>query len=322
MAGVYIDPWKKVDRALITHGHSDHARTGHQAYLCSTAAAPAIRHRLGPINLETIQFGKVVRINGVTFSFHPAGHILGSAQIRVEYKGEIWVVSGDYKLENDGVAEAFEPVECHSFITESTFGLPIYDWRPQSQIFAEINLWWKENTTKGLTSILTGYSLGKAQRIICGLDQNLGSIYTHPAVEKINEVFRNQDVVLSETIMLTENMNRKDLMGNIIIVPPSAANGQWVKKVGPYAIANASGWMTLRGARRRQGIDRGFVLSDHVDWKGLNRAVKETKAEKVFVTHGYSDTYARYLNEQGVKAHVVSTEYTGEALDPIQSAGS
>ncbi len=314
-ADVYIDPWKKVKRALITHGHSDHARTGHDSYLCTESAAPAIKYRLGKIDVQTIPFSKPIRINGVQFSFHPAGHILGSAQIRVEYKGEVWVVSGDYKLEYDGLAEEFEPIECHTFITESTFGLPVYDWRPQDEVLSAINQWWKSNAEEGKTSIITGYSLGKAQRIIRGLDRSIGEIYCHGAVENINEVCRIQGVELPDTILSTQEIPKKDYIGNIVVCPPSGINSPWLKRFGSISVAICSGWMTLRGARRRQGVDRGFVLSDHVDWKDLNRAVKETKAEQIFVTHGYSDVYSRYLNAMGINALVAKTEYTGESID-------
>ena len=316
-ADVYIDPWKKVSRALITHGHSDHARYGHASYLCSESAAPAIKYRLGNIDVQTIRFSTPLTINGVKFSFHPAGHILGSAQIRVEYKGEVWVASGDYKLEHDGLAEGFEPIQCHTFITESTFGLPVYDWRSQDTIFAQINAWWKSNAEEGKASVITGYSLGKAQRILQGLDRSIGKIYCHGAVENINKVFRKQGIDLPSTIQSTPDIMKKEYGGNIVVTPPSGIGGNWMKRFGPVSIAICSGWMALRGARRRQGVDRGFVLSDHVDWKDLNQAVKETNAERVFVTHGYSEVYSRYLREQGINAHVANTEYTGETIDRI-----
>ena len=230
-ANVFIDPWRPVDRALITHGHADHSRWGHKHYLTTETAAPAIRHRLGDIQLQTTRFGEVTTINGVQFSFHPAGHILGSAQIRVAHKGEIWVASGDYKLEDDGLAEAFEPVKCHTFITESTFGLPVYDWRPQTEIFAEINDWWRANAAAGKVSFLTGYSLGKAQRILQGLDPGIGKIYTHAAVENLNEVMRSQGVSLPQTIRATKEVAYKDYIGNLVLTPPSVLNSNWMKKL-------------------------------------------------------------------------------------------
>lgn len=314
-ADIYIDPWKPVKRAMITHGHSDHSRYGHRSYLCSTTAAPAIRHRLGDIALQTIPYGQSLDINGVKFSFHPAGHILGSAQIRVEHKGEVWVASGDYKLEDDGLAEAFELVRCHTFITESTFGLPIYDWKPQSVVFDAINDWWRANATAGKVSLLTGYSLGKAQRLLRGLDTTIGHIYTHGAVENMNEVMRSQGVLLPTTIRVNRDIPPKSYWGQMIVAPPAAAKSSWAKKFKPLSVGIVSGWMTLRGARRRKAADRGFVLSDHVDWKDLNTVVAATEATRVIATHGYSSTYVKYLQTQGIQAQVENTAYTDESID-------
>ncbi len=315
LADVYIDPWKPVKKAMITHGHSDHSRWGHQSYLATESAAPAIRYRLGDIKLSTIRFGEKITINGVDFSFHPAGHILGSAQIRVAYKGEVWVSSGDYKLENDGLAEPFEPIRCNTFITESTFGLPVYDWKPQEEIFADINNWWRSNAQQKKITFITGYSLGKAQRILRGLDHSIGKIFTHGAVENINEVMRAQGIDLPDTMRITREIPVKDFLGNLVVAPPSALNSVWMKRFKPISIGIASGWMTLRGARRRKAADRGFVLSDHVDWKDLNRSVAETGAERIIVTHGYTTTYKKYLEEQGLQAETAETEFTGETID-------
>lgn len=312
-ADVYIDPWRPVARALITHGHSDHARWGHQHYLCTKTAAPVMRHRLGDVNLETIAYGEVRTINGVKFSFHPAGHVLGSAQIRAEYKGEIVVVSGDYKIEDDGLAEPFEPITCHAFITECTFGLPVYRWKPQQEIFDNINDWWRQNQAAGKVSVLSAYALGKAQRILTNLDTSIGKIYTHGAIENTNEVIRHQGITLPETIRVTQDISKKDFIGNLVLATPSALGGPWMKKFKPASVGMASGWMALRGARRRRAADRGFVLSDHADWEGLNTAIRATGAEEIFVTHGYTGIFRRWLLEQGYNAHEVSTEYEGEA---------
>jgi len=280
-ADVYIDPWGRVDKALITHGHADHSRWGHKYYLCTDDAKPVIRFRLGTdLHIESIPYGTKRAINDVTFSFHPAGHIVGSAQIRVEYKGEVWVVSGDYKLEDDGISTPFEPVKCHTFITESTFGLPVYRWKPQSEVFESINAWWKSNQEAGKVTVITGYSLGKAQRILHHLDTSIGKIYTHGAVENVNEVMRSQGIKLPETIKVTKAIPRRDFQGNIVIAPPSALASPWMRKFTPYSEGIASGWMALRGARRRRAVDRGFILSDHADWEGLNQAIGETGAAK------------------------------------------
>lgn len=319
-ADVYIDPWKPVARALITHGHSDHARWGHQYYLCTKEAAPVIRYRLGEVNLETVEFGETRIINGVQFSFHPAGHVIGSAQIRVEYKGEVWVVSGDYKLEDDGLSLPFEPIKCHAFISECTFGLPVYKWQSQAAIFQEINDWWRENQATGKVTFLTGYALGKAQRIIQHLDSSIGKIYTHGAIENVNEVLRNQGIILSETTRITPDIDKKNFPGNIIIAPPSALDGLWMRKFKPVSLGIASGWMALRGARRRRAVDRGFVLSDHADWEGLNTAIAATGAEKIFVTHGYTGIFKKWLLEQGYDADEVKTEFEGELQEMNEGA--
>jgi putative mRNA 3-end processing factor len=318
-ADVYIDPWKPVKRALITHGHSDHARWGHDYYLCTRSAKPVIRLRLGPIQVETMDYGETKTINGVKFSFHPAGHIVGSAQIRVEYQGEIWVASGDYKLENDGLSEPFEPIRCHTFITESTFGLPVYKWRPQAEIYADINAWWLQNRAEGKVSVLAGYALGKAQRLMSGLDPSIGTIFTHGAVENVNEVLRTQGIKLPAAKRLTQAAKKSDYPGSIIVAPPSAIGSPWVSRFSPASLGLASGWMTLRGARRRRNADRGFVLSDHADWDELNTAIEATGASKVIVTHGYTDVFSRWLQEKGLEAHGVKTAFEGE-LSEINAA--
>lgn len=315
-ADVYIDPWRKVSKAIITHGHADHARPGMKSYVASSAAVPVIKHRLGSqINISGVDYGDNFSINGVKFSFHPAGHVVGSAQVRVEYKGEVCVVSGDYKVENDGISGAFEPVKCHSFITESTFGLPIFRWKKQDEVIQDINKWWQDNASEGKVSILSAYSLGKAQRIIKNVDHSIGKVYTHGAVENINEVLRRQGVDLPETHRVKLGQKYKEHAGALVIAPGSSVNSGWSKRFKGFSSAAASGWMAMRGHRRRRGVDRGFILSDHADWDGLIQAIEHTGAEQVFVTHGYSDIFSRYLREKGYDAHVVSTEYTGDSED-------
>ncbi|MEL6718273.1 MAG: ligase-associated DNA damage response exonuclease [Bacteroidota bacterium] len=314
-ADVYIDPWKPVKRALITHGHADHSKWGHQHYLCTHSAKPVIQYRLGNINIESVAYGETVTINGVKFSFHPAGHIIGSAQIRAEYKGEVWVVSGDYKVQNDGISEAFESVKCHAFITESTFGLPIYKWKPQAEVMQEINAWWQRNKALGKVSIIGSYALGKAQRLIQNLDASIGEIYTHGAIENTNQVIRKQGIKLQATTKISAAVNKKEYIGSMVIATPSAMQSNWMRRFSPVSTALASGWMTLRGARRRRSADRGFVLSDHADWDGLNSAIKASGAERIFVTHGYTEVFSKWLNEQGYQAAIVKTEYSGELAD-------
>jgi putative mRNA 3-end processing factor len=319
-AQVYLDPWKPVKRALITHGHSDHARWGNEHYLCTQAAAPVVQHRLGPdAHIETVSFGQTITINGVNFSFHPAGHIIGSAQIRVEYNGEVWVFSGDYKLDDDGVSEAFEPVRCHAFISESTFGLPIYRWKKQSDVFNDINQWWRTNQEEGKVSVIAGYTLGKSQRILRNIDPSIGKIFVHGALDAVNEVIRSQGVMLPPTYRVTKESTKKDYEGALVICPPSAVGSPWIRRFLPYSLGIASGWMKLRGARRRRGADRGFVLSDHADWNQLNTAIRETGAEKIFVTHGYTEIFAQWLRENGYDAKEVKTQYEGELGEMVEN---
>ncbi|MEJ1237506.1 ligase-associated DNA damage response exonuclease [Chryseolinea sp. T2] len=320
-AGVYLDPWKPVKKALITHGHSDHARWGHQRYLCTKAAAPVIRHRLNLTdNLETVDFYEKIFINNVEFSFHPAGHIPGSAQIRVSDGGEVWVFSGDYKLEHDGISEPFEPVRCHTFITESTFGLPVYNWKQQKEIFNDINDWWRKNQSAGKVSVIAGYALGKSQRILRNVDPSIGRIFLHGAIRSVTALFSSVKD-LPETTYVSPEMKKKEFEAALVICPPSALGTPWLRRFDPYSLGIASGWMGLRGARRRRGADRGFVLSDHADWPALNLAVRETGASRVFVTHGYSSIFAKWLTGLGIEAHEVRTQYEGE-LGEIAEGGA
>ncbi len=234
-------------------------------------------------------------------------------KIRVEVGGEVWVVSGDYKLEDDGVSEPFESVPCDSFITECTFGLPVFNWENPDLINAEINRWWAANAADGKFSICGAYSLGKAQRILAALDPSIGPILTHGAVENTNAVLRGQGIALPETVLVTPNTDAKAHKGGFILAPPSALGSTWARRFRPASTAFASGWMALRGVRRRRAADRGFVLSDHADWAGLNRAIAETGANRVYVTHGYTSVFRRWLEEQGYDAGIVSTEYGDEA---------
>ncbi|MCV6584156.1 MAG: ligase-associated DNA damage response exonuclease [Marinibacterium sp.] len=312
----HIDPWRPVDRALITHGHADHARPGHARYLCTDAAAPVLRHRLGDIPLETVAYGAPLQIGGARVSFHPAGHVPGSAQIRVEVDGEIWVASGDYKTVEDGLCEPFDPVPCHSFITESTFGLPIFRWRPQAQIAAEINQWWAACQRDGITPMLGAYSLGKAQRILHMLDPSIGPILTHGAAEATTQVLRDQGYALPATCPVTPDTDPRAHPGALVLAPPAALGSAWAKRFGQVSTGFASGWMQLRGVRRRRASDRGFVISDHADWPGLISAIRATGAEQIHVTHGYTDVFARWLSDAGWSAQVVPTQFTGDEAEP------
>lgn len=310
-ADVYLDPWKPVNKAIISHGHADHSRWGHQSYLTHHYNVPIVKHRLGSVNISGVAWGEFFTINGVKFSLHPAGHIIGSSQIRVEYKGEVWVFTGDYKIENDGLATPYQPIKCHSFITECTFGLPAFAWRPQVEVAADINQWWAENKANGQTSVIFGYSLGKAQRLLHLLDPNIGHIYTHGAIENMTKVVRDR-VILPATRPITQTIKKDEIKGNLIIAPPSAHGSTWLRKWSPYVTATASGWMAFRGARKRRAVDRGFVLSDHCDWQGLLQAIKATGANKVICTHGYTDIFSQYLREIGLDARTEKTQYGEE----------
>jgi len=313
----YIDPWSSVPRAVVTHAHADHLAWGCQNYLVSKQGEHVFRARLGwQASLQLLPYGQTVGLNGVQVSLHPAGHILGSAQIRVEYQGEVWVITGDYKTEPDMTCMPFELVHCHTFVTESTFGLPIYRWQPQRETFDEINQWWRINQREKKASILFGYALGKAQRLLAGVDSSIGEIFTHGAVERINASYRESEVLLPPTEYVSRAAERKpDWSQSLIVAPPSARGTSWMRRFGDHSTAFASGWMAIRGARRRRAVDRGFVLSDHVDWDNLLRVINETGADRVWVTHGYTAVVVRWLIDHGIDAHIVPTRFEGERDD-------
>ena len=311
----YIDPWRPVDRALITHGHADHARWGMGRYLATDLAAPVMRHRLGDIPLETIGYGEPRDIGGVSVSFHPAGHVPGSAQIRVEHGGAVWVASGDYKVVDDGLSTPFEPVPCHHFITESTFGLPVFRWKPQAEVAADLNAWWAACADAGQTAVLGAYALGKAQRLLSMLDPAIGPILCHTAIENTNAILRAQGLRLPDTVHATADVDPKAHPRALLMAPPSATDSKWAAKFGARQTGFASGWMALRGIRRRRAQDRGFVISDHADWTGLLWAIEQTGAENIYVTHGYTEIFTRYLNSAGWNAEVIPTQFGSEEED-------
>jgi len=315
--GFYIDPWKPVERAVISHGHGDHARWGSGAYLGAAASLPILRRRLGEAAvIEGVPFGEPVRIDGVTVSFHPAGHILGSAQVRVERGGEVWVFSGDYKRAADPTCEAFEPVPCDVFITEATFALPIYRWDPASEVAREVWEWWEANREAGRASVLFCYALGKAQRILGELARFTDrTVFVHGSLEPLNECYRAAGISMLPTRPVSEMARGQSFAGELILAPPSAGGSTWMRRFGAAGTAFASGWMRVRGTRRRRGFDRGFVISDHADWPDLLRTIAETGASRVLTTHGYADSLARYLREQGRAAGTLSTPFQGEMED-------
>ena len=304
-AGVYIDPSKPVSKAIITHSHSDHARRGSSGYLTCTKNIPILRHRIGnAIDVNGLDYGDSVSINGVIISFHPAGHIPGSSQVRLEYKGEVCVVSGDYKLEYDGLTEEYEPVRCHTFVTESTFALPVFKWDPQNEIADSIKKWWRRNKLKGNVCVIGAYSLGKAQRLLKLLHSHDERVLVHSSIQQINHVLRLAGYDIPETETYKQSMKRDELEGAMIIVPPASLGAESFTKLEPFENAFASGWMAVRGSRRWQSFDAGFGMSDHADWNDLNEAVLMSGAEKVFVTHGFTEVFARWLREKNIDAEI------------------
>ncbi len=318
----YIDPWRRVPRAVITHAHADHARAGCDRYLCATEGKLVLRSRIGGGSpIDTLRRGESVSINGVKVSLHPAGHLLGSAQVRVEHGGTTWVVTGDYKLHHDPTCAAFEHVPCDVFVTESTFGLPVYRWQSPDHIAAEINAWWRANRDAGRTSVLLAYALGKAQRLTAMVDPSIGPIVAHGAVMKLVEAYRASGVRLPPIDRVPPRARRVGDGRALVIAPPSVLGSSWLNLFGESSVAMASGWMMLRGVRRRRGFDKGFAVSDHADFPGLLAAIDATGARRVLATHGFSDSLARYLREsRGLDASVLPTRFTGEA--PLDDAAT
>jgi putative mRNA 3-end processing factor len=326
----FIDPWRPVDRAVVTHAHADHLCRGCGNYLVARDGIFVTRARLDEgVAIETVPYGEQLEINGVRVSLHPAGHVLGSVQVRVEHKGQVWVVSGDYKIEADVSCQPFELIRCHVFVSECTFGLPVYRWPAPSDIFAEILRWWQTNRSEGRASLLYAYSLGKAQRLLAGLFATAGAeeslpglIYAHGAVETMNHAYRTTGIKLPTTTYVAEAGPAVDWSTTLVIASPSAHGTPWVRRFGPASSAFASGWMRLRGTRRRRAVDRGFVLSDHADWPGLLTAIDATGAERVFLTHSYTAVVARWLREKGKDAHPVATHYEGERDDVAEQVST
>ena len=313
----YIDPWKPVDKAIITHAHSDHAKWGHKYYLCHTFTKPLLQARLGENNYQSIEWHETITMNGVQITLYPAGHIIGSSQVKVEYNGEVWVFSGDYKTENDGISGAFEPVKCNVFITESTFGLPIYQWQPQETIFEKIRAWIRKNKEDQKNSVLIAYSLGKAQRLLQAIAPFNETVYLHGAVYNMHQAILSTGIQLPTVARVNTESNKNDYKSSIIIAPPGADGSSWMRRFLPYENGVCSGWMQVRGNVRRRNADAGFVLSDHADWDGLLSAVKATGAERVYVTHGFQSAFSRYLNEHGIWSAEVKTEYGDEEEEKI-----
>ena len=313
--GFHVDPAGEAETAVLTHAHGDHARPGSGRYLCAEASLPFLRRRLGPeADLRGVPYGERVPLGSTVVSFHPAGHVRGSAQVRVESAGEVWVVSGDYKRAPDPTCAPFEVVPCDVFVTEATFALPIYRWRPTADVIDEVWQWWEKNRAEGIASVLFCYALGKAQRLLAELAQRTErTVLVHGAVEALTVLFREAGVAMLPTTPVAEQPARRPYAGELILAPLSASGSPWMRRFGPHERAFASGWMRVRGTRRQKGYDRGFVLSDHADWPALLQTIEQTGARRVLVTHGYADELARYLAERGYATGVLPTAYEGEA---------
>ncbi|GAL69140.1 ligase-associated DNA damage response exonuclease [Jejuia pallidilutea] len=315
----YLDPWQPVDYAVISHGHADHARWGMKRYLCHHYTKPILQHRINAnINIQSLGYNETISINGVNLSFHPAGHIIGSAQIRLEYKGFVLVFTGDYKTTSDNLTSPFQPIKCHEFITESTFGLPIYKWLPDTVLKQQMHDWIATNKSNNRTSVFFGYSLGKAQRIMKMLE-GVDDIYVHNAIYALNEAINSTDITLPRTNLITADFNKKAIQNKIVILPPALLGSKMLKRIPNAATAVCSGWMQIRGNRRWRAVDAGFPVSDHADWNGLLSAVKATEAEKIYVTHGSQATFSKYLNDIGILAEEVITEYGEEQMEDVET---
>jgi putative mRNA 3-end processing factor len=308
----FIDPWLPVQKAVITHTHSDHARVGSAQYFASRKSLPLMQHRLGSdIRVQTHEYGEKFRLGDTWVSFHPAGHILGSSQVRIEHQGQVWVLSGDYKRNEDPSCDPFEVVPCDVFVSEATFAVPIYRWEPGAVTAQKIFNWWQGDLER--PSLLFCYALGKAQRVLAELKQLTSQkVYLHGAVEGLTQIYRDQGVEMLPTKAVAEMPKDYNFKGDLILAPPSAHRSPWMKRFKDPQTAFASGWMQVRGARRRKGYEKGFVLSDHADWSDLVRTVHETEAKTVFLTHGKTEVLERFLTEQGVKVRLFTTQFEDE----------
>lgn len=296
-ADLYIDPWRPVDKAIITHAHADHARPGHRHILASAPSWPLLQHRLGNTTGQALPYGESIVIDGVRISLHPAGHILGSAQVRLERSGEVWVVSGDYKRQADPTCTPFEVVPAHTFISEVTFGLPVYRWPAPDTVFADIRQWWDSCAAGGQTAVLCCYALGKAQRVLQGMMGTHRPIYLHGAMQPLTQIYRDAGVAMASAEPVP--VKGTDLSGALVLAPPSAVGTPWMRRFKSASIGFVSGWMQLRGNRRRRGFDRGFVLSDHADWPALVQTIDEVNPERTLLTHGDASALTRWMRERG-----------------------
>lgn len=303
-AGFYIDPVRRVSQAILTHAHSDHARAGHGTYLCHSHSLPLLRERLGSrIRVQVLDYGIPLVHQGVRISLHPAGHIIGSAQIRLEYQGEVWVVSGDYKLEHDGITPGFEPVPCHTFLSECTFGLPIYQWEIQELVKHQMLAWIRKNQSLGRSPVLLAYSLGKAQRLIHMLGEEAGSILVHPAIAKVQQALADTGWNFAPVQELGCFPFPGPGTRHLVLLPPGGQGLNLLPDSVPVSLGQCSGWLRARNRRRGDGFQGSFVLSDHADWNGLQEAIALSRAEKIWLMHGFTGPFSTFLRQKGLDAH-------------------
>jgi putative mRNA 3-end processing factor len=300
--------------------------------LTAPSGIPILKSRLGErAPVEGLPWGERRSVGDAVLSLHPAGHILGSAQLRIEVDGEVWVVTGDCKTQADPAAEPFELVRAHTLISECTFGLPVYRWPDPEAVMDELLTWWQGCAAEGVTALLGVYALGKAQRVLAHLagrqEAFPGPILVHGAVDSLLPAYREAGILFPPTERALQENVREAQGKALILAPPSAAGTPWARKLEPLSLGIASGWMQLRGTRRRRGADRGFVLSDHLDWPALLSVVEECGATTVGLTHGATGPAARYLAEvRGLETFEIATRFTGESDEvetgPSGSAGS
>jgi putative mRNA 3-end processing factor len=313
----HVDPWLPVPRAVITHAHGDHARPGSEQYICAAPGAELLRRRVGAeASITTVPYGQRLQLGAATISFHPAGHVLGSAQVRVEEDGVSWVVTGDFKRQADPTCAPFEPLTCDVLVSEATFALPVYCWPRPEIVIEQIRQWWSANGEAGRATVLFCYALGKAQRLLALLAPHVDRpVYVHGAIAAFVDLYRAAGVAMAPTIPVAETMKGRSFAGELILAPEMAIGTTWMRRFGSHETGFASGWMRVRGNRRRRSFDRGFEISDHADWPALLQTIRESGARRVRLTHGYGDPLARYLRDQGLEADVIATRFGDEGLD-------
>ena len=314
--GFHVDPWLPVPLAVVTHAHGDHARPGSGRYICAAPGADLLRRRVGrDAEILSLPYGERFRLGNVGLSLHPAGHVLGSAQIRIE-GGGTWVVTGDFKRQPDPTCAPFEPLTCDVLVSEATFALPVYCWPSPDLAIEQILEWWTANRDAGRASVLVCYALGKAQRLLALLAPHVRRpIFVHGTIAAFVDLYRAAGVSLAATTPVAETMKGRSFAGELVLAPEMAIGTTWMRRFGPHETGFASGWMRVRGNRRRRSFDRGFEISDHADWPGLLRTIHESRARRVLLTHGYGDPLARYLREQGLEADVLPTRFGAETED-------